>query len=191
MGRFKEAEALLDSIAKSSRDAVTLELVEAMRRRVRELQYGDPNSAVDRNGRLGDVAIRQREEQPSQPGQPRTKVSSAERAELELLLDVESALANWFEQRRKNARKSVRLDPKILEAYVGQYQFEEPPNRILTVSREGGRLFINWPRDFKSELFAEAESKFFFKVRPFQLILPKIINRSRIWSSFQLERPYA
>jgi hypothetical protein len=41
------------------------------------------------------------------------------------------------------------------------------------VSREGGRLFINWPRNFKSELFAESESRFFFKVRPFQLIFSK------------------
>jgi hypothetical protein len=36
-----------------------------------------------------------------------------------------------------------------------------------------GRLFINWPRNFKSELFAESESRFFFKVRPFQLIFSK------------------
>lgn len=85
----------------------------------------------------------------------------------------QTALAKWIEHRRTNARISVRLDPKILEAYVGQYQFEEPPNRILTVSREGGRLFINWPRNFKSELFAESESRFFFKVRPFQLIFSK------------------
>jgi hypothetical protein len=85
----------------------------------------------------------------------------------------QTALAKWIENRRKQARVAIQLDPKILEAYVGQYQFEHPPNRILTVSREDGRLFIDWPRNFKSELFAESESKFFLKVRPFQLVFIK------------------
>ena len=41
------------------------------------------------------------------------------------------------------------------------------------MSREGDRLFIDIPRNFKSELFAEAESKFFLKVRPYQLTFIK------------------
>lgn len=82
----------------------------------------------------------------------------------------QTALANWIERRRKNARKSIRLEPKILEAYVGQYQYETPPNRILTVSQEGDRLFVDIPQDFKSELFAESELKFFLKIAPRQVI---------------------
>jgi CubicO group peptidase (beta-lactamase class C family) len=39
----------------------------------------------------------------------------------------QTALAKWIENRRKQARVHIQLDPKILEAYVGQYQFEEPP----------------------------------------------------------------
>ena len=79
----------------------------------------------------------------------------------------QTALAKWIEHRRKNALKSVRLDPKILEAYVGQYQYEDPPNRIFTVSREGNRLFTDmYSRNHKLELFAESESKFFLKVAP-------------------------
>ncbi|HWT00887.1 MAG TPA: serine hydrolase [Pyrinomonadaceae bacterium] len=85
----------------------------------------------------------------------------------------QTALAKWIEHRRKNARKSVRLDPKILEAYVGQYQYETVPERILTVSREGDRLFIDIPRNFRSELFAESESKFFLKTRPLQMTFVK------------------
>jgi CubicO group peptidase (beta-lactamase class C family) len=79
----------------------------------------------------------------------------------------QTALAKWIEHRRKNALKSVRLDPKILEAYVGEYQYEDPPNRIFTVSREGNRLFTDmYSRNHKLELFAESESKFFLKVAP-------------------------
>lgn len=77
----------------------------------------------------------------------------------------DTALAKWIEHRRKNAIKSVRLDSKTLEAYVGQYQYEDPPNRIFTVSREGDRLFTDmYSRNHKLELFAESESKFFFKI---------------------------
>jgi CubicO group peptidase (beta-lactamase class C family) len=85
-----------------------------------------------------------------------------------------TALMKWIEHRRKTARKSVRLDPKILEAYVGQYQYEKPPNRIVTVSREGDRLFANIPKDYQSELFAESESKFFLKTFRFQITFSKV-----------------
>jgi hypothetical protein len=79
------------------------------------------------------------------------------------------ALAKWREQRRAQARVDIALDPKIIDMYVGDYQFEIPPNHIHAVSREGDRLFINWPKEFKSELFAESESTFFLKVSPVQL----------------------
>lgn len=95
MGRFKEADELLDSIERSNSDGMSVETVAAMRRRVRELQYGDPISAVDRNERLGDVALRQREEQRDQVSQSRPVLSGSNRAELDLLLEVESALTNW------------------------------------------------------------------------------------------------
>jgi hypothetical protein len=103
----------------------------------------------------------------------------------------QTALAKWLENRRKQARLAIQLDPKILDAYVGQYQFADPPNRILTVTREGGRVFIDWPGGCKSELFAEAESKFFLKVRPFPRVFIKMNNRSRIWSFEETRRPYA
>lgn len=55
-----------------------------------------------------------------------------------------------------------KLDPDVLEGYVGQYKFETF-DRIVTVSREGARLFIDIPRTSRSELFPEAEATFFFK----------------------------
>ena len=85
----------------------------------------------------------------------------------------QTALAKWIKHRRAQARVPIQLDPKILEPYVGQYQLETPPNRILTVSREGSRLFVDIPRNYKSELFAKSESKFFLKVSPVQLTFIK------------------
>ena len=90
----------------------------------------------------------------------------------------QTALAKWREKRRAQARVAIQLDPKVLETYVGEYQFEIPPNHIHTVSRDGGRLFINWPKDFKSELFAESESKFFLKLSPVQLRFMKNENQA-------------
>jgi len=78
------------------------------------------------------------------------------------------AAVKWIERRRANARVAVPVDARILEAYVGQYRFREFP-RTITVTREGARLFVDIPRDFKSELFAESERKFFLKTRPMQL----------------------
>jgi CubicO group peptidase (beta-lactamase class C family) len=85
----------------------------------------------------------------------------------------QTALAKWVEQRRANALVPIRLDPQIFEAYVGQYRAEWPPNRILTVSREGDRLFVNIPEDYRSELFAESESEFFLKIRQLQVTFIK------------------
>jgi hypothetical protein len=86
---------------------------------------------------------------------------------------AQTAVAKWLEDRRDSARRVVRVDPDILQAYVGRYQYEEPPNRIFTVRREGDRLFADIPKDFTSELFAESESTFFFKTTPRQMTFIK------------------
>ncbi|HEU5182170.1 MAG TPA: serine hydrolase [Candidatus Polarisedimenticolia bacterium] len=87
--------------------------------------------------------------------------------------DSQSALAKWLKIRRARARVPIQLGPQTLDTYVGQYQLETPPNRILTVSQEDGRLFLDIPRNSKSELFAESKSKFFLKVRPLQVVFVK------------------
>ncbi len=84
--------------------------------------------------------------------------------------DSHTAAAKWLEQRRASARSSIRVSPEILEPYVGRYQAEWAPDRILKVSRAGERLFINLPENTLSELFAEAEATFFMKIRPYQII---------------------
>jgi CubicO group peptidase (beta-lactamase class C family) len=86
--------------------------------------------------------------------------------------DSQAALASWKEHRRALARVAVKLDPEALEAYVGKYKFETF-DRILTVSRDGARLFVDVPRNYRTELFPESELKFFIKTDPMQFTFVK------------------
>jgi hypothetical protein len=80
----------------------------------------------------------------------------------------QTALAKFMEKRLAKARARVlaRVDPAILDAYVGGYQ---RPTRVLQVTREGDRLFLDYPKGFKSELFPESDVKFFFKTEDLEL----------------------
>jgi CubicO group peptidase (beta-lactamase class C family) len=78
-----------------------------------------------------------------------------------------SAMMKWLDERRARARTPIKLDPKILEAYAGQYELN--PKRIFTISKEGGRLMIDIPKSNKSEMFPESETNFFLKVVNVQL----------------------
>jgi len=57
-------------------------------------------------------------------------------------------------------RPTAKVDPKIYEAYVGQYR--NPRGRVLAVIREGDRLMIEVGGQ-KVEIFPESETQFFFK----------------------------
>lgn len=56
-------------------------------------------------------------------------------------------------------RKAIRLDPKILEAYVGQYELT--PTLVITITRDGDKLYAEVPGQQKIEIFAESETDFF------------------------------
>ena len=58
--------------------------------------------------------------------------------------------------------KEVAIDPKILDNYVGSYELA--PNFILTVTREGDRLFTQATGQGKVEVFPESDHDFFLKV---------------------------
>lgn len=85
----------------------------------------------------------------------------------------QASLAKWIEDRRAKSRVAVRVDPKILDSYVGQYQFATLDNRTFTVTREGDRLFFQSTNGPRMELFAESESKFFLKIRPYMFVFTK------------------
>ena len=64
-------------------------------------------------------------------------------------------------------RKEIAVDPTILERYAGRYQLA--PTFIITVTREGNRLFAQATAQPKFELFAETERDFFLKAVDAQL----------------------
>jgi len=63
--------------------------------------------------------------------------------------------------------KEVAVDPKIFDEYVGRYQLA--PNFVLTITREGDRLYSQATGQQRFEIFAEGAHDFFFKVVDAQL----------------------
>jgi CubicO group peptidase (beta-lactamase class C family) len=59
-------------------------------------------------------------------------------------------------------RVVVKVDPKIYDAYVGEYELG--PGFVLTVTREGDRLMMQATGQGKAEAFPASETNFFFKV---------------------------
>ena len=68
---------------------------------------------------------------------------------------------------RARARTPIQVDPDRLAAYVGRYRL--PPDRILTVKREGDRLTIDFPGRTRFALLPWAEGRFFLKVMDLEL----------------------
>ncbi|HWO02047.1 MAG TPA: serine hydrolase [Blastocatellia bacterium] len=58
-------------------------------------------------------------------------------------------------------RKEARVEPKIFDDYVGQYQLR--PELVLNVTKEQDRLWVQAGEQLKAELFPESETKFFLK----------------------------
>ena len=61
----------------------------------------------------------------------------------------------------------VTLDPKLLAPLVGRYELS--PSFAIEITREGDHLFAQATNQPKFPLFAESETKFFFKVVDAQL----------------------
>jgi len=58
--------------------------------------------------------------------------------------------------------KEITVDPKLFDGYVGQYQLA--PNFILTITREGDRLFAQATGQPKIQIFPESAREYFYKV---------------------------
>lgn len=69
------------------------------------------------------------------------------------------------------ARKEIKLDAKILDDYVGEYELS--PTFKMVVTREGDSLMVQATGQGKSEIFAESETRFFSKVVNAQLVFSK------------------
>jgi CubicO group peptidase (beta-lactamase class C family) len=68
-------------------------------------------------------------------------------------------------------RVAIKIDPKILDAYVGQYELR--PDFIITMTREGDSLMTQATGQPKFELFPESETKFVLKVVDAQVTFVK------------------
>jgi hypothetical protein len=68
-------------------------------------------------------------------------------------------------------RTVATVDPKVYDAYVGQYQLA--PTFILTVTREGDRLMTQATGQGKLEVFPESDTKFFLKLVDAQITFVK------------------
>jgi murein DD-endopeptidase MepM/ murein hydrolase activator NlpD len=68
-------------------------------------------------------------------------------------------------------RKAIKLEPRIYDAYVGQYELT--PEFVITVRREENGLSIQATNQPKLEIYAESESKFFLTVVDAQITFVK------------------
>jgi len=68
-------------------------------------------------------------------------------------------------------RKAIKLEAKIFDAYVGEYQLA--PTFVITISREGDQFFAQATGQGKLELFAETETNFFLTELDVQITFVK------------------
>ncbi|HEX9940497.1 MAG TPA: serine hydrolase [Thermoanaerobaculia bacterium] len=58
-------------------------------------------------------------------------------------------------------RKAIRLDPALYDALAGEYELR--PGFVLTITREGDKIFAQATGQPKLEIFPESETRFFLK----------------------------
>jgi len=101
-----------------------------------------------------------------------------------------TAMAAFIEQRRNSGRTEVHVDPKILESYVGRYQFEKLKNGIFTVMRDGDKLHFTGPGT-KTDMFADSATTFFSKIMSWRLIFTKTEGQPAQMSIVQGDQTYS
>jgi CubicO group peptidase (beta-lactamase class C family) len=69
------------------------------------------------------------------------------------------------------ARRETAVDPAVLKTYVGEYQLA--PAFSITVTREGGSLFLQATGQSRLPLYAESETEFFLKAVDAQITFVK------------------
>ncbi|HVG07762.1 MAG TPA: serine hydrolase [Thermoanaerobaculia bacterium] len=69
---------------------------------------------------------------------------------------------------------AIPVDPKTFDPYLGEYEVR--PGFVLTLSREGDKLWMQATGQRRAELFAESETSFFLKEADIQLMFVKDAN---------------
>ena len=81
----------------------------------------------------------------------------------QLMLEVLRSIAaeyGWPDYQPRE-RVITKIDPSIYDAYVGEYELA--PGLILTVTKEGDKLFSQSPGQPRSEMLPESETTFFLR----------------------------
>jgi CubicO group peptidase (beta-lactamase class C family) len=82
-----------------------------------------------------------------------------------------SAIALGEKPEEAKARTEIKLDPKVYDSYVGQYELTS--GFTITVTKEEDRLFAQMTGQDKFELFPESEKDYFLKVVDAQVTFVK------------------
>lgn len=82
------------------------------------------------------------------------------------------ALFEWLLKQQKQPRKIVKVTPKVLDAYVGEFKME--PNFVITFTKENDKLFAQPQGQPKFELLPMSDTEFF--VREFEAELGFLKN---------------
>ncbi|HEX3130192.1 MAG TPA: serine hydrolase [Thermoanaerobaculia bacterium] len=77
------------------------------------------------------------------------------------------AAAFYVPELAPRERKAIKVDPRIVDEYVGDYELV--PGFVLTVSREGDQYWSQATGQPRVELFAESETEFFLRIVDAQL----------------------
>lgn len=68
-------------------------------------------------------------------------------------------------------RVAVKVNPKIYDAYVGEYEFGA--DRIMTITKEGNKLFAQPRGAPKTEIFIESKTTFFLTIADVRFVFLK------------------
>jgi CubicO group peptidase (beta-lactamase class C family) len=60
-------------------------------------------------------------------------------------------------------RALAKVDPKVLDGYVGRYNFQLLPNVVATFTREGNQFYVQLTGQDKLEMFPSSDRDFFLK----------------------------
>lgn len=145
-------------------------------------RYSYPQSAVLTVTREGDRLFAQLTGQTGAEIFPRSETeffSKVADAQFEFVRNEEGKVTHIIHRqagREFNAPKLreepiAEVDPAVYDTYVGQYDYGPPG--ILTVTKEGDRLFAQLAGQPKFEIFPRSETEFFWKVVDAQVAFVK------------------
>jgi len=78
------------------------------------------------------------------------------------LLNPKLPLLNSNALKPPKERQEITVDPNLFDGFVGRYRFSR--DDLLTVTREGGRLFVQRTGELKTEVYPESARDYFAKL---------------------------